>query len=158
MIAPHLADRATLRPRKNDLDLLAHGAKSLHELRAGRVGRLSLRLLEARNEPLFGRARSWTSLQPYSPTRYPDRGKDIAGHLKTDIMTECARRGLPRPEVELLRVDIGPRGGLSAWLRLQFRVAVKGPVLLGRGSHFGEGLFRPCREAATGIPLWGAER
>ena len=62
--------------------------------------------------------------------------------LKLDIIVECERRGLPRPEVEILDLAAGPKGGtLQASVRLRFAVAVRGPLLLGRDSHAGGGLF-----------------
>jgi CRISPR-associated protein Csb2 len=61
--------------------------------------------------------------------------------LLRDIAAECTRRGLPKPEVELLDLSVGPRDGVVARLRLRFAVAVAGPILLGRDSHKGGGLF-----------------
>ena len=75
---------------------------------------------------------------------------DPAAFVKADVIMECRRRGLPSPaEVAVLDVRSGPRGGRSAaMLRLRFATAVRGPVLLGRDSHSGGGLFRAawCRE------------
>jgi CRISPR-associated protein Csb2 len=59
-----------------------------------------------------------------------------------DLVAECGRRGLPRPEIELLGLTAGPNGGdIAADVRLRFSVVVQGPILLGRDSHFGGGLF-----------------
>ncbi len=76
----------------------------------------------------------------YRPTRHPRR-TPVEEAVQLDILEECARRGLPRSAVEVLSVETGPRGGLTAHARLTFRRAVSGPLLLGRGSHFGAGLF-----------------
>jgi CRISPR-associated protein Csb2 len=61
--------------------------------------------------------------------------------LAVDIARECKRRGFPRPDVQIVDVLIGPKGGLLAWARLQFRRAIEGPLLLGRDSHLGSGVF-----------------
>ena len=59
-----------------------------------------------------------------------------------DLSTECVRRGLPRPEVKLLASSAVPDGGgLVARAQLRFATAVQGPLLLGRDSHQGGGLF-----------------
>jgi CRISPR-associated protein Csb2 len=59
-----------------------------------------------------------------------------------DVIAECERRSLPRPEVEILESDAGPNGGdLEARLQLRFAIAIQGPILLGRDSHAGGGLF-----------------
>jgi CRISPR-associated protein Csb2 len=86
-------------------------------------------------------ARTWESHTDYRPARHAGRDKDPAAPLLCDIVAECERRGLPKPEVELLDLSVGPRDGVAARLRLQFAVAVAGPVLLGRDSHKGGGLF-----------------
>jgi CRISPR-associated protein Csb2 len=118
---------------------------SLHQLRAGSLGLLSLELLSPTsltNDPLLGSGHIFESRTPYRPTRHGRRGSEPAAVAAQDVALECARRGLPRPRVEVLEVKTGPRGGgLAARCRLRFAVAVRGPVLLGRGSHEGEGLF-----------------
>ena len=69
-------------------------------------------------------------------------GGDLAVAVSEDVIAECERRGLPRPEIELLKLTAGPHGGdISASIRLRFRIVVEGPILLGRDSHFGGGLF-----------------
>lgn len=116
----------------------------LVEVRAGRLGVISLgsaHLLEA-GDPLVGPARKWGSRTPYRPTRHARRGKELDAVVMRDVMDECKRRGLPKPEVELLECNAGPNGGnLAARLRLCFAVAVEGPIMLGRDSHSGGGLF-----------------
>ncbi len=63
--------------------------------------------------------------------------------LARDVSAECVRRGLPAPaEVDILECKgIANGGGLAARARLRFMTAVRGPVLLGRDSHRGGGLF-----------------
>ena len=113
-------------------------------LRAGHAGvlRLSLNSDEPGDEDaLFAQARVWVSRTPYRPTRHPRR-ISAEQSVRLDVVAECGRRGLPRLEVDVLDVETGPRGGLAARVRLTFNTAVPGPILLGRGSHFGAGLFR----------------
>jgi len=91
---------------------------------------------------LIGPATLWRTHTPYRPTRHAGRRKDLALAVSEDVIAECGRRGLPRPETEPLCVTAGPNGGdISADMRLRFSAAVRGPILLGRDSHFGGGLF-----------------
>ena len=79
-------------------------------------------------------------------TRYPQRGKDAVATVIQDVILECGRRGIPRPEVEVLDLKTGPKGGgIAARLCLRFATAIKGPVMLGRDSHKGGGLFASDR-------------
>ena len=115
----------------------------LATVRAGRHGVLRLRG-PAAPEPddrLFARSRVWTSLTDFSPTRYPRNGADVRAFLERNIHAEVLRRGYPAPKVELLSHDTGPRGGIRARFCLTFSIAVQGPLLLGRDSHMGGGLF-----------------
>ena len=119
-------------------------ATTLTHVRAGRLGVLTLgpaRALAA-GDPLIGPACVWESHTPYRPTRHAGRGKDLDAAVVRDVIAECERRGLPKPEVELLELNAGPNGGgLAARVRLRFAVAVEGPIMLGRDSHRGGGLF-----------------
>lgn len=45
------------------------------------------------------------------------------------------------PEVKVMSVQEGPRGGLVGRVRLTFKHAIKGPIIIGRTCHFGGGLF-----------------
>jgi CRISPR-associated protein Csb2 len=84
----------------------------------------------------------WQSRTPYLATRHAGRRKDVAVALNRDLVAECQRRRLPEPAVEILEVSALPNGnGLSGRARLRFAVAVEGPLLLGRDSHRGGGLF-----------------
>jgi len=141
VVAPGLADRSV--PGRGGWELLSRAVAGLHILRAGRDGVLRLAPLpEPDRDPAFGSGSVWVSLTPYRPTRHPPRGESPEQSLARDLLTECARRALPRPEIQLLEHEEGPRGGLSARFRLTFAVTVAGPLMLGRGSHFGAGLFR----------------
>ena len=93
--------------------------------------------------PYFGSGRVWTTVNPYVPTRHPKRDQRLSSFIEADLHTECVRRGLPMPEsVQLLSTHEGPRRGLSARVTITFAKPVRGPVLLGRESHIGNGLFR----------------
>lgn len=142
--APWVCDRSGRARRRSDRALFDRVVSSLGEVRAGRLGVIALGgpSTPAGDDPLLGPAPLWESRTPYRPTRHAGRGRDARAALVQDVLAECERRGLPRPEVELLALDAGPNGGnLAARLRLRFAVAVAGPVMLGRDSHKGGGLF-----------------
>ena len=148
VVAPHLADHtvAYSPDRRSDmrdhLHILDRALNDFTKLRAGRAGAPRLTRVNEPdgNDPLFGRARTWVSRTSYRPTRHP-KGRDINQAAADDLANECARRGLPRPEVEIIQSKIGRRGGLAVRARLHFKIAIAGPLLLGRESHFGAGLF-----------------
>lgn len=133
VIAPHLMEHR--KPSKDEcehLKTLTHSLAGLSELRAGRVGKLALEQLEITPDadPLFAASKEWATATPYAPTRHAKRnGRDS---LHEDVLQEVHRRQLPVP----LAVE---RKGTS--LLLRFKVAVPGPVLLGKTMHFGGGLF-----------------
>ena len=133
VIAPHLMEHR--KPSKNEcehLKTLTHSLTGLSELRAGRAGKLALEQLEITPDadPLFAASKEWATATPYAPTRHAKRnGRDS---LHEDVLQEAQRRQLPVP----LAVE---RKGTS--LLLRFKVAVPGPVLLGKTMHFGGGLF-----------------
>jgi CRISPR-associated protein Csb2 len=149
VISPHLADRGVALDREKmreidkHLPLLDRALAGLTLLRAGRAGAPRLtRVSEAGDDDrIFGRAKCWISSSRYLPTRHPHSG-NVETAVAADLLAECHRRGLPRPEVDVLDVDVGPRGGVTARARLRFMAAVEGPIMLGRRSHFGAGLFR----------------
>jgi CRISPR-associated protein Csb2 len=142
VMAPGLCDR-TISDRKHWNDL-ARAVNGLNTLRCGRDGVLSLAPLPSEtDDSYFGSGRVWTTVSAYRPTRHPKRDQPISSFIETDLRTECARRGLPAPEsVEVLSTCEGALGGLSARLTIRFAKSVCGPVLLGRESHIGNGLFR----------------
>jgi CRISPR-associated protein Csb2 len=137
--APWMCDRS-LKPSRADAALFERVVTAFAMLRAGRLGVLPLRVSPADRE-IAGPAREWESHTDYRPTRHAGRGKEPTAALLKDVVAECERRRLPRPEVDLLHLSTGPGGGIAARLRLRFAVAVSGPVLLGRDSHSGGGLF-----------------
>ena len=141
--APWVCDRTT-KGRREDRACFDGVVTTLSHVRAGRLGVLTLGPPCALSvgDPLFGPARVWASRTAYRPTRHAGRCKDIEAAVVRDVIAECERRRLPKPEVELLELNVGPNGGgLAARVRLRFAVAVEGPVILGRDSHSGGGLF-----------------
>ena len=146
VIRPDTADRKS-RLSNDEKARFERVTGQLETLRAGRHGVLRLRgpAAPGSDDRLFACSRVWTSLTDFSPTRHPRNGADIRAFLKRNIHAEILRRGYPAPKVELLSHDTGPRGGLPARFCLTFSIAVQGPLLLGRDSHMGGGLF-----AATG--------
>jgi CRISPR-associated protein Csb2 len=133
VIAPHLMEHR--KPSKDEgehLKMLARALTGLSELRAGRAGKLVLEQMEISPDadPLLAASKEWATTTPYAPTRHAKRnGRDS---LHDDVLQEVQRRRLPLP----LAVE---RKGTS--LLLRFKVAVPGPVLLGKTMHLGGGLF-----------------
>ena len=117
---------------------------SLAELRAGRLGliRLDQAQTSESDDVLLGTSLRWETRTVYRPVHHPQRREQPAEAVKSDLLSECLRRGLPRPEIEIQEISVGPNGGnVFAKARLCFAVAVSGPLLLGAGSHAGSGLF-----------------
>lgn len=143
VVAPQLADRTVTGNYRPELRVLERALAELNVLRAGPAG--APRLVPVAepddSDPVFGRACHWVSRTSYRPTRHPRRTADAGDLLRRDVLLECERRGLPKPEVKVIEVATGPRGGIAARLRIAFGVSVSGPLLLGAGSHFGAGLF-----------------
>ncbi len=141
--APWVCDRTT-KEKREDRACFERVSRKLTHVRAGKLGVLNLGPASALavGDPLVGPTRVWESRTPYSPTRHAGRGKDLDAAIVRDVIAECERRGLPKPEVDLLELNAGPNGGgLAARVRLRFAVAVAGPIMLGRDSHKGGGLF-----------------
>jgi CRISPR-associated protein Csb2 len=112
----------------------------LKVVRAGRLGVIPLQILST-DQRLNGPAQIWKSHTDYHPTRHAGRGKDPVAPLLRDVAAECERRGLPKPAIKLVDLSVGSKGGVAGRLSLDFAVAVAGPILLGRDSHQGGGLF-----------------
>ena len=129
---------------------------ALTEVVAGRLGRLRFKPPQApaEDDPLTLPSRVWRSVTPFVATRNMRGGLDAPDDfVKTDVVNECARRGLPVPKgVQVLNAAVGPRGGSpTARLEIEFTTAVSGPLMLGRSSHFGGGLFHavPPKSSTT---------
>ncbi len=142
VIAPHLCDRSISVSKQ--LNNLARAVEGLRILHCGPDGVLNLKPLPSEvDQPYFGNGRVWTTVEAYRPTRHPRRNQPIPSFIERDIRTECARRSLPRlASVEFLSASEGVRGGLIVRLTIAFVQPLWGPLLLGRESHFGAGLFR----------------
>ncbi len=140
--APWVCDRTTQGSRE-DRTCFDGVVPTLTKVRAGPLGVLTLGPASAlaAGGPLVGPSRVWESRTPYRPTRHAGRNKETDAFVVQDILSECERRGLPRPEAEVLELNVGPNRGLATRMRLRFAVAVEGPVMLGRDSHQGGGLF-----------------
>lgn len=145
VIAPHVLDRRpSTRDERRNLDVLDRALTGCSELVAGAAGRHRLTPCTTSELDAYGvRARSWVSIRPYTVTRHRARSS-VEAALTADAIAECERRGLPRPTVTVL----GARGvigrGLEGSLRLEFKVAVAGPMVLGRTRYLGGGLFVPA--------------
>jgi len=142
VMAPGLCDRSI--SDRQHWDDLARAVDRLRVLRCGRDGVLALTPLPSEaDDPFFGSGRVWTTVTAYRPTRHRKGHQPISSLIERDIRTECARRGLPMLEsVQVLSTSEGPRGKLAGQLIIAFAKPLCGPVLLGRESHLGAGLFR----------------
>ena len=94
------ANRAQMR-----FDVLERALGDFCELRAGPAGKLSLVLLpcrRCRTIPYSPDRHTWESLTPYRVTRHA-KMNDAAAALEADLLAECRRGGLPRPEIEVTK-------------------------------------------------------
>ena len=140
--APWVCDRS-IRADDAAARLLDRVASSLETVRAGRLGVVPLELdFEGTADTmLVGPATVWKTHTPYQLTRRAKRGDDAAEILRASIRIECTRRGLPAAEIDVQDYAAAGAGFLAASLVLRFKTAVEGPILLGRDSHQGGGLF-----------------
>ena len=146
MASPWAADR---RAKRGDTRLFDEVTQQLTELRAGPLGRfnrLAARGVEG-GDALIGPALTWIGKTPYVASRNLKKRDDLAEFVKADLVAECGRRGLPKPkQIDISDLLVGPRGGIpTAQVTLHFAVAVGGPLLLGRNSHRGGGLFHAVK-------------
>jgi CRISPR-associated protein Csb2 len=144
IVAPELADRTAPSSSNRDLAYLRDALTGLTQVLAGREGIIDLAPFVERQHRFFASARLWESVTPYIPTRYPRAAADLPRALSDDLVLECRRRGLPTPAVTILDIMGGRRGAVRGRARLMFDVPVKGPLALGRESHFGQGVFAPA--------------
>ena len=140
--APWRCDRS-VQPRRGDPALFDRVVLSLNVVRAGKLGVFSLERNAAASEihTLIGPTRTWETHTCYRPTLPARRDGELGDGLRRDVAAECTRRGFPMPEVELLGYTTEPDGCAAARLRLHFGSGIMGPLLLGRDSHRGGGLF-----------------
>jgi CRISPR-associated protein Csb2 len=142
VIAPHLIERRV--PgwhERQHLLTLERALDGFFELRAGTAGHFRMRPCPlSPSDTLLVAATRWTSLTPYAVTRHR-KCSSANEALVADVLAECARCSLPRPEVEVTDVRGVSGRGLEGHVQLRFAVAVAGPIVLGRTSHLGGGLF-----------------
>lgn len=144
IVAPHLLERREpSRKERENLQILEDALKDFDQLRAGASGVLSLvpNAIDLSGDPLFAPSTTWETVTAYRVTRHA-RMNNAAAVLEADLLTECRRAGLPRPQVKVDNIFAHPGRGLSGLVTMTFRSALAGPVLLGRDRHFGGGLFR----------------
>ena len=112
VVAPWAADRA-MRANWGQRKTFDEVASQLEIVRAGRLGVITLGppFDFAGRDPLTGPARIWQSRTRYRATRHSGRNKDPAEAIERDVIEECLRRGLPRPEVSILEFSAVPNGG-----------------------------------------------
>ena len=110
-------------------------------------------------DPFSGPARVFRSHTPFLPVRHPKRRRThICDAFHQQVVDELERRGLPTPvRVEPVpgpwrhfRIVRHDKSGCFPYLgahgfELEFDQPVRGPISLGRNSHFGMGLFLPVR-------------
>ena len=121
--------------------------RGLTTLRAGSHGCFSMQAIPMDDDDrVTATAQTWRSTTPYLATRNIKKGADATAAVTQDLLTECRRRGLPAPAaVKVAKMSMGPRGGHpKADIEMSFATAVRGPILLGRSSHLGGGLFAPA--------------
>jgi CRISPR-associated protein Csb2 len=147
IFSPDLVDRKSAL-RQRQVQCFSDVAKRLDIVRAGRLGVVRLikkSSIEVAPQEL-AQSKEWVSSTPYVPTLHLKPREDAATHIARDVLIECVRRGLPKPEIDVLQVDRRSRSKLQARVRLRFQRALNGPILIGQGSHFGWGLFLPASD------------
>lgn len=144
VLAPWLCDRST-EPRTHERKFFQRVLEAFRWLSIPRLGRVQLarELAPLQDAGPLQQGKEWESVTAYWSTRHLKRGQEI-GDIERDVLLECKRRGFPEPTVKILEYKQGPKGGRPlAMLRLRFATVISGPLLLGRGSHAGYGLFKP---------------
>ena len=144
-MAPTLLHRTGINWRdiRDEHKKVSRALEDMTILRAGAAGCLSLNAttIDLNGDPLFAPARVWESVTDYQVTCHPRRLNNEEA-LKMDVTCELQRRGWPSPEnIDVLQCRSGPRGGLFGRLRLTFATAQAGPLVIGRSTHKGGGLF-----------------
>ncbi|MCL2722918.1 MAG: type I-U CRISPR-associated protein Csb2 [Polyangiaceae bacterium] len=149
ILAPHLLERRSPTKQESEhlrtLDVALHGFR---ELRAGGAGLLTLlpsTFNDDADASLAQPSHVWESVTPYVVTHHA-KEVSAAEALAADVRAECRRLGLAEPMVAPCNV-CGVQGiGLTGDVRLTFKQAVSGPLLLGRMRYLGGGLFRPVEK------------
>ena len=149
-VAPTHLQRSPVRWQDINLQhtLATEALEGMDVLRAGSAGLLNLvaTVVDPDRDVLFAPARIWESVTDYHVTRH--RSVHLAENaLELDVASELERAGWPSPELITVLNCRGTKGvGLSGKLRLVFRSAQVGPLIIGRTAHKGGGLFASgCR-------------
>ena len=142
VITPEYLDRRIRPSNAKHLATLESALQDFDELRAGADGHLRVRQISVslNQHRLFVHSRIWESVTPYQVNRHAKQST-AEQTLKNDVVAECERRGLPRPEITVLEWDVQPGLGLQGRLRLMFKDVTEGPVILGRTRYVGGGIF-----------------
>ena len=150
VITPGQLNRQTSPYDSKNAPTLELALKGLLQLRAGKDGCLQLRPfnVDTTCHRLFQASHIWESCAPYDVNRHA-RKSTAETVLKRDVLRECERRGLPRPNVTVLKWKAVSGWGLQGWLRLKFKTAVPGLIILGRSRHTGGGLFASLGQDAN---------
>lgn len=145
VLQPEIVDASIKRHARHSrsLELALDG---FSQLLAGTDGSLQIRPIEtdSTSDPLFSASHIWESVTSYCVNRHAKKTA-VADIIINDVMQECERRNLPRPQVLVNKWNTAS-GNLQAELRLEFRQAVPGPIILGKTRHHGGGLFRTLNE------------
>lgn len=144
VVAPHVLEgRQPWSEERKSMEILDHAMRDMCILKAGRAGSLDVSevFVDIDDDCLFSSSVEWETVTEYQPTRYAKKSSPVEA-IAADVLVEVSRRGLPRPQVEVLSVKEGPRGGLTGTVRLIFGAAESGPIILGKTRHLGGGLFR----------------
>lgn len=147
VVIPGQLDRRNAWRDAQNATTLGLALEGLHQLRAGQDGCLQLQpvVVDTTSHRLFQASRIWETSTPYDVNRHA-RKSTAETVLKRDVLSECERRGLPRPEVTILKWKAVAGLGLQGWLRLEFKDAIPGLIILGRSRYTGGGLFAPRKE------------
>lgn len=142
IVSPELLNRCRALGLKDNEADLESALNDFRELRAGHDGHLHIRLavLDSATNPLLADSEVWQSITPYQVNRH-GRKSTAESVLRNDVLLECERRNLPRPEVTVLNWASDPKSGLRGNLQIKFSSRVTGPIVLGRSRHLGGGLF-----------------
>lgn len=142
VIAPELLDRRIRHTNGKHLATLESALQNFDELRAGADGHLQIRRtsIDVNRHRLFAPSHIWESVTPYQVNRHA-RQSTAQQTLKNDLLADCERRGLPRPEITVLEWFAQAGVGLQGRLRLIFKEATEGPIILGKTRHKGGGIF-----------------
>ncbi len=145
VFAPHVVERRAATHREvESLHTLDAALEGFCELRAGRVGSLSLSpaVIDTGDDPLLASSPAWKTITPYVVTRHAKEG-EAGKALEVDVRAECRHFGLPEPEaVEVSNLQGVPGIGLTGDVELRFGQHITGPLLLGRTRYLGGGLFQ----------------